>query len=173
MGNKLKFYSSDIDFDNIDEIDLNHHFSPNAIRNSLNKKPVFSYRSIDLDKTEYKFNQDCFTNEDIKKYFQILNEFSNMSLNQILDSTQKYHFHESPLKGNLLDVFKRYTNNSNIRDYEIPSIYHFALYNSEDRDKASRKTGIKSPRIYFMIGSFCTFHILFYDPYHEINPTNY
>lgn len=173
MGSNLKFHPTDIDLDNFEEIDINHHFSPNALRNSLDKKPIFSYRSIDLDKTDYQFHQDCFTNEDIKKYFQILNEFSNMTLNQILDSKHKYHFYESSLKGKLLDVFKKYTNNKNIRDNDIPPIYHFALYTSRNGNTNNREKGIKSPRIYFMIGSFCTFHILFYDPYHEINPTHY
>lgn len=49
----------------------------------------------------------------------------------------------------------------------IPSFYHFALYTNEE---SSRKSGIKSPRIYFFIGGNGVIYPLFYDPYHEINP---
>jgi hypothetical protein len=37
-------------------------------------------------------------------------------------------------------------------------------------DEASRETGVKSPRVYFILGTYGFVYILFFDPYHEINP---
>ncbi|MEA3445933.1 MAG: hypothetical protein U9R19_14535, partial [Bacteroidota bacterium] len=56
---------------------------------------------------------------------------------------------------------------SYFRDEELPPIGQFALY-TDNEVEANRETGNKSPRIFFMLGHFGVFYILFYDPYHEI-----
>jgi hypothetical protein len=48
-----------------------------------------------------------------------------------------------------------------------PIIFHFHLYNA-DGQMASRQTGIRAPRVYFMQGTYGVIYILFFDPYHEI-----
>lgn len=49
-----------------------------------------------------------------------------------------------------------------------PIIYHFALYTS--KQQADRNKDIRSPRVYFMLGTYGFIYPLFFDPYHEINP---
>jgi hypothetical protein len=49
----------------------------------------------------------------------------------------------------------------------LPPIGQFALYTKAEQ-KASRESGIKSPRVFFMIGEKSVFYILFIDLYHEI-----
>ena len=90
------------------------------------------------------------------------------SINDLIDNSDyTLHFHRSSVKGNLKKIFDRI-------DPEIskaePLIYHFALNPSVRVSDASRKTGIRNPRVYFMVGYCGTIHILFFDPYHEINP---
>jgi hypothetical protein len=174
MDNNLVFNTSDLYEGYADESrnNINKQFSKDDIRDNLNNPPVFSYYWIDLGKTKYHFHQDEFDNEDIKKYFSILNEFSQMTIGNILESKYEYHVYESKLMGKLLEVYKQYTNKAHIDLYKVPPIYHFAFYTNKD-GHANRDKRIKSPRIYFTIGSFGTIHILFYDPYHEINPTSY
>ena len=161
--------------ENFDELefDVNNRFSKSDIQDGWKNNPLVSYYSIDLGKTDYHFNQDCFTNEDIKAYFSILNEFSNITIGKLFDLDYKYHLKETRLAGKLLEVYKKYKNVEHIKNLEdVPAIFHFGLYTTKT-EKANRDTGIKSPRIYFMIGSYGVIHILFYDPYHEINPTSY
>jgi hypothetical protein len=171
MGDSLVFNTSDIYEEYADESrnNINKQFSKDDIRDNLTNHPVFSYYWIDLGKTNYHFHQDEFDNEDIKKYFSILNKFSKMTIGDILDSKHNYHVYESKLKGNLLKVYKKYTNKTDINLFQIPPIYHFGFYTCKD-GHANRDNRIKSPRIYFTIGSFGIIHLLFYDPYHEINP---
>jgi hypothetical protein len=171
MDNNIVFNASDIYEEYDDELRNNiNKFSKYDIKNNLKNPPVFSYRWTDLKKTNYHFQQDVFDNNDVKKYFSILNEFSKMTIGDILDSKYQYHVYASTLRGKLLKVYQQYTNETDINSDKIPPIYHFGLYTSEG-EKANRDTGIKSPRIYFTIGVFGIIHILFYDPYHEINPT--
>ena len=48
-------------------------------------------------------------------------------------------------------------------------IYHFALQ-PENKLSASRELDLRNARIYFLVGKFGIVHVLFFDPYHEINP---
>lgn len=48
-------------------------------------------------------------------------------------------------------------------------IYHFAL-EPESKQTASREQGGRNARVYFLVGKFGVVHVLFFDPYHEINP---
>ena len=48
-----------------------------------------------------------------------------------------------------------------------PIIFHFGLY-TDKKHMASRETGVRAPRIYFMQGLYGVIYPLFFDPYHEI-----
>ena len=48
-----------------------------------------------------------------------------------------------------------------------PIIFHFGLY-TDKKHMASRETGARAPRIYFMQGLYGVIYPLFFDPYHEI-----
>lgn len=50
-----------------------------------------------------------------------------------------------------------------------PLIFHFAL-NPDNDNTANRRDNIRNPRVYFMVGKEGMIHVLFFDPYHEINP---
>ncbi len=165
--NSYKF--TNVDYD--DEFqDLKFKFGQ-KISNSINKHysrtPLFSYDYVDLNETAYNFSQDCFDNTDAKKYFEKVKEFSKLAIDDIIDeSSYKKHFHiYSTPKHKQRELLNK-IHKKQLRDEQLPPIGQFALYTNEN---ASRETKIKSPRIYFMVGDYGIFYILFYDPYHEIN----
>ena len=47
-------------------------------------------------------------------------------------------------------------------DFRLRRLY------TDRKQMASRKSGVRSPRIYFMQGSYGVIYPLFFDPYHEI-----
>ncbi len=125
------------------------------------------YNEIDLGKTDYHFNQPFVGNE-ANLYFQRMKEFSELSVNYIVShSDYKSHFYRTDIHGNIKKVFDSI-------DPQIaranPLIFHFALDPECKETDACRETGKRNPRIYFMIGYNGMIHILFFDPYHEINP---
>lgn len=125
------------------------------------------YNEIDLGKTPYHFNQPFVGNE-ANLYFQRMKEFSELSVNYILDhSDYKVHFNRTDIRGNIKRVFDSI--DPNIASAN-PLIFHFALDPESTVTNASRTTGVRNPRIYFMIGYNGMIHILFFDPYHELNP---
>ena len=125
------------------------------------------YNEIDLGKTPYHFNQPFVGNE-ANLYFLRMKEFSELSVNYIVEhSDYRSHFYRTDIRGNIKKVFDSI-------DQRIaranPLIFHFALDPNSGVQEASREKGIRNPRIYFMIGYNGMIHILFFDPYHEINP---
>lgn len=53
-------------------------------------------------------------------------------------------------------------------DLTINLAYHFSLY---DTDRwADRSTDTRNSRVYFILGTYGHIYILFFDPYHELNP---
>ena len=128
---------------------------------------VISYELIDLDKTDYHFKQE-FTSKDTQRYFEVLKDISCKSINDLIEESEhSLHFHRSAAKGNLKIQLEKLSPGCVTFDSE-PMIYHFALYT--DVNKASRVNGVRSPRIYFMLGKNGMIFPLFFDPYHEINP---
>ena len=155
-----------------DDIDITRNYSfgdkidVDNIRNSFDNLPLFSYAHIDLTITDYGFRQSCFDNKDIRKYFETVKEFSTKTINDLINSDYKNHFHFYPTpKGKILWLLKQISGKKYFRESELPSIGQFALYTEGNAD---RERGIKSPRIFFMLGANAIFYILFYDPYHEI-----
>jgi hypothetical protein len=137
---------------------------------ALNRTPIFAYDYIDIGKTEYHFHQKYFTNYDAKKYFSKLKEISSMIVDDFLNDENK-HFHiyqNEKLSPKLKSLFKALFNKTTLKVEEYPPFGQIALYT--DKNGANKEKGLKSPRIYFIIGKYAVFHILFYDPYHEINP---
>lgn len=125
------------------------------------------YNEIDLGKTPYHFNQPFVGNE-ANLYFQRMKEFSGLSVNYIVEHCDyRAHFNRTDIRGNIKKVFDEI-------DPKIakanPLIFHFALDPECKITNASRESGIRNPRIYFMIGYNGMIHMLFFDPYHELNP---
>lgn len=134
-------------------------------RLSLNQRMLVSYDLIDMD-GKYGFMQE-FTQDEIHGYFSQMNKFATVSMNEIIDRFgYTAHFHDSKIKGNLLRILKDKTPNK-IDDEVL--IYHFALV-PEDNKMANRERGDRNARVYFLVGKYGIVHILFFDPFHEINP---
>lgn len=135
------------------------------------RKPLFAYDFIDLDVTPYSFSQNHLDNTDACSYFAKLKELSNRTINDLLNnSDHKLHFHIYPkLTGKQYDLIKQITRRDSIRVEETPAMGQIGLYTAGE-GKADRNTGVKSPRIYFVVGEWAVLHVIFYDPFHEINP---
>lgn len=125
---------------------------------------VISYANLDLSKTDYHFRQE-FTLRDTQEYFSMMKKISNSTIDDWLENPHEHHFRRTPIRGNLAKALKKLCPECLEAN---PMIYHFALYT--DKDGADRKSGRRSPRIYFMLGLYGRIYILFFDPYHEINP---
>lgn len=110
------------------------------------------YDYIDLGKTPYHFGQK-FHEKDTKAYFERMKSISSKSINDILS-------------GNLRKAFRTLLPGA-MADGQI--VYHFALYTDHDT-LADREKDIRSPRVYFMLGNYGHIYVLFFDPYHELNP---
>jgi hypothetical protein len=125
------------------------------------------YDYIDLGKTPYHFSQK-FHEKDTRAYFERMKSISSRSINDILNGdSRELHFHRSEVRGNLRKAFRALLPGA-MADGQI--VYHFALYTDHDA-QANRAKDVRSPRIYFMLGNYGHIYVLFFDPYHELNPT--
>lgn len=136
-----------------------------------NDSPILvNYSLIDIDGSKYSFGQK-FTQKDSREYFNNMAYFSGRTINQIIEENgHELHFYRSSIKGNLYNLLKQIWPQRKI-DKDNTLIYHFALYNGKER--ASREKGIRKPRVYFMLGKKGVIYPIFFDPFHEINPTDY
>lgn len=146
--------------------------SNELIVQSLNTNITFSFANCDLGNTDYGFDQE-FTDKDTRRLFMLLKEFSETSLQGMIDvkdqkdeEGERLHLNRNNISGKLKEILQAFSG-ADIDDNTI--IYHFALY-TDNSGASSRVKGIRSPRIYFMVGQYGIMHILFFDPYHEINP---
>lgn len=124
------------------------------------------YNEIDLGNTKYGFDQE-FEDKEANLYFKRMRELSEQTLMDIRDdASYKLHFNRTNISGNIKCIFDSI-------DPKIakanPLIFHFAL-DPNNKNHADRSKHIRNPRIYFMVGRNGMIHILFFDPYHEINP---
>ena len=156
------------DADNFKTINARDKFdkelSIDDVRLSSDIPIVVRYDYVDLGKTEYHFRQ-TFTHEDTKGYFEKMKTFAGKSINILLQESRTHHFYRSELKGNLLKAVRKVLPKS-IDTNQI--IYHFGLY--ESKEWADRETDTRCSRVYFMLGTYGHIYILFFDPYHELNP---
>ena len=137
------------------------------LRESQDSPISVQYNEIDLGKSPYHFNQP-FVGDEANLYFQRMKEFAGLTVNYIIDhSDHKLHFYRSDIRGNLKNVFDGIDKKIATAN---PLIFHFALDPNSTVTEANRDTGARNPRIYFMIGYSGMLHILFFDPYHELNP---
>lgn len=133
---------------------------------SQNQFISVQYNEIDLGDTDYSFSQK-FEGDEANLYFKKMKEFSERTINDIREnSSYKLHFYRSDIRGNLKRIFDRIDKNIAKAD---PLIFHFAL-DPNNKNTADREHNIRNPRVYFMVGRNGMIHILFFDPYHEINP---
>lgn len=164
---KLEFEDA-FEYEDFKTINTREHFNKELtvddVRLSQDVPIVVRYDYVDLGQTDYHFWQE-FTQEDTKGYFERMKQFAGKSINSLLNGPRSTHFHRSELKGNVLKAVKKILPKS-IDSNQI--IYHFGLYDTDQW--ADRKTGIRCPRVYFMMGTYGHIYILFFDPYHELNP---
>lgn len=154
------------DFDTINRRErFDKELSVEDVRLSKDLPIVVRYDYVDLHTTDYNFRQE-FTHEDTIGYFEKMKLFAGKSINAILDDDGEHHFHRSELKGNVRKAIRGILPKS-IDSNQI--VYHFALYDSAGQ-WADRKKGIRCSRVYFMLGTYGHIYILFFDPYHELNP---
>lgn len=134
------------------------------VRLSTDVPIVVRYDYVDLDQTDYNFWQK-FTHEDTKGYFEKMKLFSGKSINALLGESRTHHFYRSELRGNVLQAVRSILPKA-IGSNQI--VYHFGLYDTDEW--ADRETDTRCSRVYFMLGSYGHIYILFFDPYHELNP---
>ncbi len=138
------------------------------ILNNEKETVLIAYDYIDIDRTDYCFDQPCLDGDDAFNYFATLKEFSKLTAKKLtteLHHTHHFHIYSKP-NAKLISLVEDISGKSFTPETQ-PLIGQFALYTEEN---ASRESTVKSPRIYFIIGKNAVMHILFYDPYHEINP---
>lgn len=137
--------------------------SNDDVRNSCLLPIRISYEFVDMGDTEYGFNQN-FSEKDTFEYFDCMKYISGRTIDELLmDDGFRLRRHSAlhkPLKSALDKLELGITEGQ-------PIIFHFGLY-TDKKQIASRESGVRSPRIYFMQGLYGVIYPLFFDPYHEI-----
>lgn len=145
---------------------LDEELSFEDLVDSQNQCISVQYNEIDLGQSDYGFDQP-FEGCEANLYFERMRQFSEQSINEIKeDASYKLHFNRTDVRGNIKRIFDKI--DPNIAKAN-PLIFHFAL-DPDNKNHADRGKNIRNPRIYFMVGRAGMIHILFFDPYHEINP---
>ena len=146
-------------------VGLDAKLSNDDLRQSQQVPVVISYSLVDLEQTDYHFFQD-FTLRDTQAYFSLMKRISGSTVDNLLNSEKELHFYRTDVRGNLAKELQKISPKAVEAN---PLIFHFALYTDKDVI-ASREKNIRAPRIYFMLGVHGIIYLLFFDPYHEINP---
>ena len=157
------------------EIDEGYTFGrkldADAYRENKLRYPNVCYKYLQMD-GRYGFRQAEWDNRDAVTYFDSMSILANMPIGDFEELDGDWHFYPSKVfKGqNLYAELELIFGEKVLETPEkLPPVYHFALYQDKDV-MANRKSGKKSPRIYFFIGDNATLYPMFYDPFHEINP---
>ena len=135
---------------------------------NLKLRPTISYLYLDLDTTSYGFESSDFGQEEWCGYLRKMRKFSNMTLKQLVDySEHNDHFRiNERLSANEKTLLtERFP--ADLVDAAKPYLGHFALYNTKFNPEKPDK---KCPRVFFLLGTNCVFHILSFDAYHKIHP---
>lgn len=164
----MKLTEADIEDDDVMMMNsperFNREISPEDLKLSKKVPIVIKYDYIDLGTTDYNFCQ-IFHHKDTMAYFSLMKSISSETIDTLAGKARDYHFYRSEIRGNLRRELWKIMPEA-VRSN--PVIFHFALYTQEM--KADRKQDIRSPRVYFMLGTYGHIYIIFFDPYHEINP---
>jgi len=132
---------------------------------SMDLPIVVKYDYIDLQKTDYNFMQE-FHQKDTQEYFAKMKKISSSTINNLKSQAGKdFHFYRSGLNGNVRKAVKKIMPKA---DDDL-IVYHVGLYECPSK-QACRQTDERSPRVYFALGNYGHIYILFFDPYHELNP---
>lgn len=145
---------------------LRYHLTPEDAMLSHSVHGVIKYDYIDFGKTDYNFRQS-FTQEEIHMYFERMNLLTTTPIDKLAERARELHLRRSDIKGNLRNVVGKIYPDMLLSN---PIIYHIALHgeNHKDRGDGSKKT--RCPRLYFMLGTNGHIYVLFFDPFHELNP---
>lgn len=165
----MKLSGVDLEDDDFRTINSRERFdrrlSTEDARLSIDLPIVVRYDYVDLDKTAYHFHQE-FTHGETMGYFAKMKHFAGRSINQIFgESDKEDHFHRSEMRGNVARAVREILPKAAMTDQII---YHFGLYDTDEW--ADRSSGKRNPRVYFMVGTYGQIYILFFDPFHELNP---
>jgi hypothetical protein len=145
---------------------LKYRLTPSDAKLSMSIPGVIKFDYIDLDKTEYNFKQ-FFEQSEVQFFFERMKLLSSTSMDELKDKARDLHLFRSDIRGKLREtVAKIYPEmlRSN------PIIYHIALHDTTHSEFGNRKNGTRCPRLYFMLGTNGHIYILFFDPFHELNP---
>lgn len=145
---------------------LTDELSYEDLSDSQNQCISVQYNQIDLGKTDYGFDQE-FEGNEANLYFKRMQEFAEQTLNNVRENASyRLHFYRTDVRGNIKKIFDSIDPKISKAN---PLIFHFAL-DPNNHNQADRAKHIRNPRVYFMVGRNGMIHILFFDPYHEINP---
>lgn len=150
------------------------HLSYDEISESLSHPIHVCYQYMDMGDTGYGFNQE-FCVQDALMYFRIMRCFANNTIQQLIQAGGRgvkvdNEGHQVCLRRNnalhrtLREPLSKIDEDLVKGD---PMIFHYGLY-TDPNGKASRETGVRSPRIYFMLGVYGLIYPLLFDPYHEL-----
>lgn len=133
--------------------------------------PVICYSLINIADKNYGFGQSEFDHLDAKCYFERMKALSIRSIFDIIEDDdydpQDWHLNQTRGK-NIREAIKKHFNLQ--ENFEMPEIFHFALYPKRMQRTPDRSKMIKNPRVHFIVCANGMLYPLFYDPYHELNP---
>ena len=127
---------------------------------------VIKYDYIDFGKTAYNFRQ-TFRQEEIQMYFERMNLLTTTPIDVLSQRAKELHLRRSDIKGNLSKAVQKIYPEMLCSN---PIIYHIALHDEHHNEIGNRLKGTRCPRLYFMLGTNGHIYVLFFDPYHELNP---
>lgn len=87
----------------------------------------------------------------------------------LLDLEGDYGFQQDFMQEEIHGYFRQMNKYANVSMNEIIKTFDYSL-EPESKVVASREQNTHNARVYFLVGKFGIVHILYFDPYHEINP---
>lgn len=142
---------------------------PQLIAKIDSKHPVFCFKFADTNSINYSFLQTHFDKNDFNIFIKKLKFISSQTIHYLSCQAERHHHFQirGIATGNIKKLIKELAGEIKLNDSQMPIVGHFALYTS--KNGADRDSKRKSPRIHFFVGNHAEFHILFYDPFHEIH----
>lgn len=145
---------------------LSYRLTPDDAKLSHSVRGVIKYDYIDFGKTAYNFRH-TFEQKEIQMYFERMNLLTTTPIDKLAERARELHLRRSDIKGNLRNAVRKIYPEMLQSN---PIIYHIALHDENHKDIGDRSKGIRCPRLYFMLGTNGHIYVLFFDPFHELNP---